>query len=186
MLLLLWAAPLPHKTFSDRECLGFGRPFPNGYGSGYSGLHLSRQRGTPHNGFNLPFALNLDVRQALGAEASFGTQMPPGLRAPSGSASSLDEATWGSSLPYSTAFVGDFSPTAAATAALPPLPLGGAQTFEAPLMTQGLAASLCQQQREQQQALAEQAAEHLSECEVDWGKRIASEVSAFLQDVTTG
>ena len=101
----LWAAPPPHDACSDRGYFGFGGPFPGAYGSGYSGLHASRQPGAAGNGFNL-----LPAPQALGAEASFGTQMPPGLQAPSGSVAPLGEATWGSSLPYSAAFVGDFSP----------------------------------------------------------------------------
>ena len=80
--------------------------------------------------------------------------------------------------------VGDFSAAAAAAAAAapPPVPLGGAQTFAAPWMTQGLAASLCQRQREQQQALAEQAEEDPSEDEADLQGLIASEVAAFLQE----
>ena len=130
---------------------------------------MTGQRGTARNGFNLLYALHLDAPQALSAEARFGSQMPQALQAPSGPASSLDEAMWDSSRPYSTAFVGDFSATAAATAAPPPQP-------------PGLAASLCQQQREQ--PLAEQAEDNPSECEADLLRRIAAEVSAFLEDIT--
>ncbi len=97
------------------------------------------------------------------------SQIPPALRASSGPAVSLDEAKWDFSPPLTTAFVVDFSATAVTTAA-PHTKLPG------------LAASLCQQQREP--VLAEQAEENPSECEADLLRRIASEVSAFLEDIT--
>jgi hypothetical protein len=132
-------------------------------------LHVTEQRGTARNGFNLLYALHLDAPQARSAEARFGSQMLLAHRAASGPASSLEVTKWDSSLPHSTAIVGDFSATAAATAA-------------PPLQPPGLAASLCQQQREQ--SLAEQADDNRSECEADLLRRIASEVAAFLEDIT--
>jgi hypothetical protein len=132
-------------------------------------LHVTGQRGTARNGFNLLYALHLDAPQARSAEARFGTQTQPPPGAASGPATSLEVTEWDSSLLYSTAIVGDFSATAAATAA-------------PPLKPSRPAASLCQQQREQ--SLAEQADDNPSESEADLLRRIASEVSAFLEDIT--
>jgi hypothetical protein len=229
----LWAASLPHDACSDGNFVGCAGLFPDGYGSGYSGLHVFGQPGTASNGFNWLHApakvattgadhqfcgrpnmceiskrkpgisqrrrlrMQLDVDRLIAgdedpighewsvslpdasmhsgvAELSFGSQSSvsqrqPVPRAAAGPGTSLDVTKWDSSHRYSCAIEGYFSAYAAATAA-------------PPVQTPGLAASLCQHQREQ--SLDEQADDDGSECEADLRRRIGAEVCAFLVDIT--
>ena len=212
VLLPFCGASLPHDACSDRHYVGFGSPFPGGYGSGYSGQHVSWQPGTASNDFNL---LPAPAEVATtGADHQVGERQhrceiskhKPGVKQRQRLRMQLDVdrlladdevpigLEWSVSLPdalmHSVVAEASFGSQSVGWRMPQPLraPSGPASsldraTFEASLMTQGLAASLCQQRREQQLALAEQAEENPPECEADWQQLIASEVSAFLQDV---